>query len=312
VVDRAELIDDVRGAASVREVVHMLVVGGSASGKTTLLKQLISSFPRFVVFDLTHKAEYAEAYPQHVVEGSVDFTRFSVDERIQLLTVAFAATLGGDQRAFTEVQFGVLRRIRNPQPERIIADLMYLQSVPPMTRDVLVNKLSTLCEELDEEYRCRPHRSITRDAPIRPPAVVRITHRPLGDSAFLTALVVHGMLLRLLKEPQPEPTLVVIDEYHRVASKVENIEDPAELQIRLGRHANIHMLIATQNPLDLKRSLLDIIPSVVSFQLFGEAASRMAEILGVDVEVVESLGQGQWLAKIRAGPNSPGTPRRSP
>ena len=307
-----ELINDVRGAVSIGEAVHLLVAGGSAAGKTTLIRQLISSFPRFIAIDITHKGEYAQLYPQHVVEGSIDFSRFSPDEKVQLLTIAYAATLGVDQRSFSEVQFGVLRRIRNPQLERLIADIMYMQNVPQLTKDVLANKLSTLCVEVDEDFRCRPHPSLTRDVPIQPPAVIRITHRGLGDSNFLTALVVHGILLRLLKQGQPEPTLLIIDEYHRVASKIEGIEDPAELQIRIGRHANIHMLVATQNPLDLKPSLLAIMPSVVTFQLFGEAAKVMASIMGVDVEVIEALGQGEWLAKLRSGPKSPEMPRRSP
>jgi DNA helicase HerA-like ATPase len=289
-----------------------LIAGGSAAGKTTLIRQLISTFPRFVVIDITHKGEYAQLYPRHVVEGSIDFSRFSPDEKVQLLTIAYAATLGGDQRSFSEVQFGVLRRIRNPQLERLIADIMYMQNVPQLTKDVLANKLSTLCVEVDEDFRCRPHPSLTKDVPIQPPAVIRITHRGLGDSNFLTALVTHGILLRLLKQGQPEPTLLIIDEYHRIASKVEGIEDPAELQIRIGRHANIHMLVATQNPLDLKPSLLAIMPSVITFQLFGEAAKAMASIMGVDVEVIEALGQGEWLAKLRSGPKSPEMPRRSP
>jgi hypothetical protein len=312
VVSYDELINDVRGAVSVGEAVHILIAGGSAAGKTTLIRQLISTFPRFVVIDITHKGEYAQLYPQYVVEGSIDFSKFSPDEKVQLLTIAYAATLGGDQRSFSEVQFGVLRRIRNPQLERLIADIMYMQNVPQLTKDVLANKLSTLCVEVDEDFRCRPHPSLTKDVPIQPPAVIRIAHRGLGDSNFLTALVVHGILLRLLKQGQPEPTLLIIDEYHRIASKVEGIEDPAELQIRIGRHANIHMLVATQNPLDLKPSLLAIMPSVITFQLFGEAAKAMASVMGVDVEVIEALGQGEWLAKLRSGPKSPEMPRRSP
>ena len=312
IVNYNELINDVRGAVSIGEAVHILIAGGSAAGKTTLIRQLISSFPRFIAIDITHKGEYAQLYPQHVVEGSIDFSKFSPDEKVQLLTIAYAATLGGDQRSFSEVQFGVLRRIRNPQLERLIADIMYMQNVPQLTKDVLANKLSALCVEVDEDFRCRPHPSLTKDVPIQPPAVIRVAHRGLGDSSFLTALVVHGILLRLLKQGQPEPTLLIIDEYHRVASKVEGTEDPAELQIRIGRHANIHVLIATQNPLDLKPSLLAIMPSVVTFQLFGEAAKVMASIMGVDVEVIEALGQGEWLAKLRSGPKSPEMPRRSP
>jgi hypothetical protein len=312
VVNYDELINDVRGAVSIGEAVHLLIAGGSAAGKTTLIRQLISSFPRFIAIDITHKGEYAQLYPRHVVEGSIDFSKFSPDEKVQLLTIAYAATLGGDQRSFSEVQFGVLRRIRNPQLERVIADIMYLQNVPQLTKDVLVNKLSSLCVEVDEDFRCVPHPSLTKDVLIQPPMVIRITHRGVGDSNFLTALVVHGILLRLLKGGQPEPTLLIIDEYHRIASKVEGIEDPAELQIRIGRHANIHMMIATQNPLDLKPSLLGIIPSVITFQVFGEAAKTMAGIMGVDVEVIEALGQGEWLAKLRSGPKSPEMPRRSP
>jgi len=312
IVNYNELINDVRGAVSIEEAVHLLIAGGSAAGKTTLIRQLISSFPRFIVIDVTYKGEYAQLYPRYVVEGSIDFSKFSPDEKVQLLTIAYATTLGRDQRSFSEVQFGVLRRIRNPHLERLIADIMYMQNVPQLTKDVLANKLSSLCVEIDEDFRCVPHPSLTKDVPIQPPAVIRIAHRGVGDSNFLTALIVHGILFRLLKQGQPEPTLLIIDEYHRVASKVEGIDDPAELQIRIGRHVNIHMLIATQNPLDLKPSLLAIIPSVITFQLFGDAAKVTASIMGVDVEVIEALGQGEWLAKLRSGPKSPEMPRRSP
>jgi len=78
--------------------------------------------------------------------------------------------------------------------------------------------------------------------------------------------------------------------------------DPVERAIRKGRHKGVHFVVATQNPLDLKRPLLDIVPTHVYFALYGEAAQYAAGVLNVPVHVVESLGQGQWLAKTRRGP----------
>ena len=301
--DVAALIEDVRGAVHIGEAVHMLVVGASAAGKTTFVKQLLRG-QRFLIIDITPKGEYTDIAP--VVEGSVDLSRFSTEERVQLLTIAFAATLGGQDRSFTEVQLGVLRRVEAPTIQQMILRLLSEGGVPQLTREVLLNKLAALCQSLDEDYRCVPHPAVSRDAPIQPPAVVRLSIQ----NDFLRAVVVHGLLMRLLKEPQPEPTLIVLDEYHRVASRVEGVEDPAEALIRMGRHGNWHVVVATQNPLDLKRSLLGIIPALVTFQLHGEAAAVVAQTLGVEPWVIESLGVGQWLARVRT--RGAAQPRRWP
>jgi len=85
-----------------------------------------------------------------------------------------------------------------------------------------------------------------------------------------------------------------------VASRDPSVEDPVERAIR-GGHRGVYFLIATQNPLDPKRPLLDIVPTHVYFALYGEAAQYAARVINVPTHVVESLGQVQWLAKTRKG-----------
>jgi len=300
------LIEDARGAVSPEELMHVLVAGASASGKTTLVKSLIK-LRRHVIIDITPKGEYS-AEGGNVVEGSIDFSSYTVEERIQLLTLAFAATLGRGDASFSPVQFGALRRFGSLPLSRLIAEIISSDMIPPMTKQVLIEKLSSLCVSLDDEYNCTPHPALRRGIYVQPPAVVRIS----VQDQFLQSVVAHGILMRLLKEPQPEHTFLVIDEYHKIAAKVEGIEDPVEQLIRVGRHANWHVIISTQSPLELKPSLVSIIPSHVYFQLHGEAGRLAAGILNVDHAVVSSLGPGQWLAVVRSGVGKPAWHRRSP
>ncbi|MFZ8811248.1 MAG: zonular occludens toxin domain-containing protein [Pyrobaculum sp.] len=299
------LIEQAHGAVSPGELMHVFVAGASASGKTTLVKSLIRG-NRYVVIDITPKGEYSSG-EANVVEGSIDFSSYTVDERIQLLTLAFAATLGKGDASFSPVQFGVLRRFGPLPLTRLIAEIVS-SDIPPLTKQVLTEKLSSLCASLNDEYVCMPHPALRKGVRIAPPAVVRIS---IQDQ-FLQSVVVHGILMRLLKEPQPASTFIVIDEYHRIAAKVEGIEDPVEQLVRMGRHGNWHVIISTQSPLELKHSLLSIIPTHVYFQLHGEAGRFAAEVLNVDEAVASSLGPSQWLAVVRSGVGTPAWHRRSP
>jgi hypothetical protein len=303
--DLKVLIDGVRGAVSPEELMHVFIAGASASGKTTLVRSLIRG-RRYVVIDITPKGEYSSE-GANVVEGSIDFSSYSVDERIQLLTLAFAATLGRGDASFSPVQFGVLRRFGPLPLTRLIAEIV-ASDIPPLTKQVLIEKLSSLCISLNDEYVCTPHPALRKSVRIAPPAVVRIS----VQDQFLQSVVVHGILMRLLKEPQPASTFIVIDEYHRVAAKVEGVEDPVEQLVRMGRHGSWHVVISTQSPLELKHSLLSIIPTHIYFQLHGEAGRLAAEVLNVDEAVVSSLGPSQWLAVVRSGVGTPAWHRRSP
>jgi len=44
-----------------------------------------------------------------------------------------------------------------------------------------------------------------------------------------------------------------------------------------------------QKPLDLKRSLFDIVPSHVYFALYGEAAADKDQLVALDVGIVELI-----------------------
>ena len=299
------LIDGVRGAALPEELMHIFVAGASAAGKTTFVKSLIGG-RRYVIIDITPKGEYS-AGGAGVVEGSIDFSSFSVEERIQLLTLAFAATLGKGDSSFSPVQFGVLRRFGSLPLSRLISEIIS-SDIPPLTKQVLVEKLSSLCVSLNDEYVCTPHPALRKNIRVQPPAVVRVS----VQDQFLQSVIVHGLLMRLLKEPQPDHTFIVIDEYHKIAAKVEGIEDPVEQLIRMGRHANWHVVVSTQSPLELKASVISIIPTHVYFQLHGEAAKLAASVLNVDPAVVSSLGPGQWLAVARSRPGVQAWHRRSP
>lgn len=302
----ADLIGGVRGAVSPEELMHAFVAGASASGKTTLVKSIVKG-RRHVIIDITPKGEYS-ADGGNVVEGSIDFSSFTVEERVQLLTLAFAATLGKMDASFSPVQFGALRRFGSMPLTRLIPEIISSDMIPPLTKQVLIEKLSSLCVSLDDEYNCTPHPALRRGVRVQPPAVVRVS----VQDHFLQSVVVHGILMRLLKEPQPSHTFLVIDEYHKVAAKVEGIEDPVEQLIRMGRHANWHVVVATQSPLELKTAVVSIIPTHIYFQLHGEASRLAASVLNVDPAVISSLGPGQWLAVVRSGIGKPAWHRRSP
>ncbi|MFZ8838926.1 MAG: hypothetical protein ACO2PM_08345 [Pyrobaculum sp.] len=304
--DEDALIADIRSAASADELMHIFVAGASASGKTTLVKSIIGG-QRYVVIDITPKGEYAASLGP-AVEGGINFSSFTVEERVQLLTLAFAATLGKEDASFSPVQFGALRRFGAVPLENLLTTIAGAPDLPQLSKQVMIEKLASLCAEVDTEYNCIPHPLLVKQVNVKPPAAVRVS----VEDPFLQAVVVHGILMRLLKTPQQQPTFVVIDEYHRVAAKVENIEDPVEKVIRMGRHGNWHMIISTQSPLELKTAVISIIPTHIYFQLHGEAAKLAGAVLNVDPAVISSLGPGQWLAVVRSGPGRPAWHRRSP
>ena len=286
-----------RGIAElVKEPSHAVVAGASATGKTTFVKTLLREASAvgvdFAVLDLT--GEYEEL--GGACEASIDLSSFTVDELVSLYAAALSAATGAEG-AVTGVQYGVLRKHAQAasSPARLIKALASDREVPELTRQVLLSKLVALCRRW-EEGKCDPHPFLHRPTPR-----CRV-YRVAAEDSFLAALVVHGVVLHLLKRGFERPTIVAVDEYHRVASRDPAVEDPVERVIREGRHRGVYFLVATQNPLDLKRPLLDIVPTHVYFALYGEAAQYAARVLNVPVHVVESLGQGQWLAKTRRGP----------
>lgn len=269
---------------------HMLIAGASATGKTTLIKRLIANRSHIVV-DITPKGEYSQ---DGACRGSAALSQFTAEELVMLYTVALSAVTGRQEGgAVTGVQYGVLSQLPLDDPAKLLSRLQSVPHVPEMTRQVLASKLAALCKEYRE--KCVPHPEVVTPTP----ADCRV-YRVEGND-FLRALVAHGIILWLLKRGFSQTTYVVVDEYHRIAPKTD-VEDAVELQIRMGRHNNAYMIIATQNPLDLKPSLLGIIPNQAYFRLHGEAAEHAAGVLNVPRHVVEHLAQGQYLAVTTKGP----------
>lgn len=269
---------------------HMLVVGGSATGKTTFVKSLLQATEHWVVVDLTEKGEYAEL--GGACEGTLSLSQFDVDELVMLYTLAVSAVTSADQ-AISAVQYGVFKKhaAKLASPDRLISAIAQDREIPEMTRQVLLSKLVALCVE-HREGRCVPHPAVT--TPTRP---CRVYHLPYNQ--FIQSLVAHGILLNLFKQASNERLVVAVDEYHRIAPKDPAVADPVERLIRMGRHRGLHVVIATQNPLDIKESLLGIVPTQVFFALYGQAAEYAAKVLNVPVHVVESLSVGRWLAAVR-------------
>lgn len=282
-----------RGIELKPELTHVVVAGASASGKTTLIKRLIRDV-NYIVIDFTEKGEYEDL--GGVCPASISLSDFSVDDVVALYSVAIAAAVG-EEGGVTGVQYGVLRSLASKlsQPEKLIRGLLESRDIPPMTQQVLVSKFMSLCVSYSSG-RCVPHPAVTTPTP----QGCRVYRVSVKDN-FLRALITHGIVLRLLHQGAREPTWLVIDEYHKVSPRAAGVEDPVEQQIRRGRHKNIHVILSTQNPADIKRELLDIIPSHIYFALYGDAAKYAASVLNVPVDVVESLKPGEFLAKTRVG-----------
>ncbi|MEM0183502.1 MAG: ATP-binding protein [Thermoproteus sp.] len=282
---------------NVSEWLHMLIVGGSATGKTTFLKSLLKGVQNWVVVDLTEKNEYAEL--GETCPGTISLSQFDVDELVMLYTLAVSAVTSTDQ-AISAVQYGVFKKHASKlaYPDKLISAIIADREVTEMTKQVLVSKLMALCAEY-KEGKCVPHPAVM--TPTKP---CRVYHLPYNQ--FMQSLVANGILLDLFKRATGEETVVAVDEYHKIAPKDPAVVDPAERLIRMGRHKGLHVAIATQNPLDLKESLRGIIPTQVFFALYGQAAEYAAKVLNVPVYAIESLGVGEWLAVVR------GRRKRSP
>jgi len=78
--------------------------------------------------------------------------------------------------------------------------------------------------------------------------------------------------------------LIVIDEAHRVLNRYVVGETIIEKLIREGRHDKALLTLITQNPLDLKHNVLDIVGHYVVFKLNGKSAVEASSLLGVDNE----------------------------
>jgi hypothetical protein len=78
--------------------------------------------------------------------------------------------------------------------------------------------------------------------------------------------------------------LVVIDEAHRILGKYVVGETIIEKLIREGRHDNITFILITQNPLDIKRNVLDIVGHYAVFKLNGKSSMEASSLVGVNAE----------------------------
>ncbi|MEM3962052.1 ATP-binding protein [Pyrobaculum sp.] len=273
---------------------HLLIAGSSGSGKTTFLKRYLSWVGRWYVVDLTEGGEYVGLGP--TVEGSIDLASLDAEEQALLYSLGVAATVGAKEAAVSAVQLGALKLVarRGLGLDGLLEELRAARDVPQLTREVLYAKLSAACAGF-EDGRCKPHPALTKDAEIPPPpAVIRVDPANL----LVAAVVAHGVLARLLREGG---AFVAVDEYHKIAPRLP-VEDPVERAIREGRHRRVSVAIATQNPLDLKESLVPVVGNYVFFRLAGPAARLAADVLNVPQWAVESLGTGEYLARLSHGP----------
>jgi hypothetical protein len=274
---------------------HLLIAGGSGAGKTTFLKKYLSQVPRWYVIDLTEEGEYAGL--AETVEGSVDLAAMDPDDQALLYSLGIAAAVGAREPAVSAVQLGALRLVarRGAGLAEFLKELREAPDIPQLTREVLYTKLAAACVEHDGG--CRPHPALGRDAEIPPPpAVIRI--RP--DNPLAAAIAAHGTILKILRRAKG-PLVLAVDEYHKIAPRLP-VEDPVEKAIREGRHRGVYIAIATQNPQDLKQSLLSIIGNYVYFHLAPPAADLAAQTLNVPTWAVTTLKPGQYLARTRHGP----------
>ena len=273
---------------------HLLVAGTSGSGKTAFLKRCLSRLDRWYVVDLTEWGEYEGL--AETVEGSVDLASLDAEEQALLYSLGVAATVGARESAVTAVQLGALKLLarRGLGLDGLLEELRAAGDIPQLTREVLYTKLSAACAGF-ENGRCRPHPALTKDAEIPPPpAVIRVD----PSNPLVAAVAAHAVLARLLRAGG---AFVAVDEYHKIAPRLP-VEDPVERAIREGRHRRVSVAIATQNPLDLKDSLVPVVGNYVFFHLAGPAARLAADVLNVPQWAVESLKPGEYLAKLRHGP----------
>jgi hypothetical protein len=281
---------------------HLVILGATGSGKTTLARKIVSTaltrnlFSRIVIFDMTGEYSLFFAGRGYVAIPGIDIAanpltlpKHRASELLASAIQAASYMYNEDNEGFTFIQLEILERAL----ERL--------------RDTDMQGLYRALDELGQEFRKNDYLNAVAAVRrrIRRLMVRALMRNVMSSDALGSRLLIINMaplyylsqvasvtfiltFLELMRG-RLNNALIVIDEAHRVLNRYVVGETIIEKLIREGRHNRSLLTLITQNPLDLKHNVLDIVGHYVVFKLNGKSAVEASSLLGIDNEELIGL-----------------------
>lgn len=283
---------------------HLIVLGATGSGKTTLVKSLINDslqrdmFNKIVVFDPTGEyALYLTGRGYIAVPGidiAVNPLTLPRHRASEILSTAIqaAAYLYGENNdtGFSFIQLEVLEKALERLGDRnTLRDLYVVLNdlEQELRRNDYLNAISAVRRRLRKVMIAALMRNALSASAVRSRLLV-INMAPLYFVSQVAAVVFTLTFLEVLSG-MLRKSLIVIDEAHRILNKYVVGESIIERLIREGRHDGTTLILVTQDPLDIKRNVLDVVGHYAVFKLNGKSAVEAADLLGIDRDAIVRL-----------------------
>ncbi|MGC8606972.1 MAG: ATP-binding protein [Vulcanisaeta sp.] len=283
---------------------HLIVLGATGSGKTTLVKILINNalqkgmFNKIVIFDPTGEYSLYLMGRGYVAIPGIDIAvnpltlpRHRASELLAMAIQAAAFLYGeNDNGGFSFIQLEVLEKAFERLGDRNTLRDLYIalnDLEQELRRNDYLNAISAVRRRLRKVMVTALMRNVLSTSAIQSRLLV-INMAPLYFVSQITAIIFTLTFLEVLSG-MLNNSLIVIDEAHRILNRYVVGESIIERLIREGRHDSTTLVLVTQNPLDVKRNVLDIVGHYVVFKLNGKSAVEAADLLGIDKDIVIKL-----------------------
>lgn len=289
---------------------HLIVLGATGSGKSTLVKSLILNamqrdlFNKIVVFDPTGEYSLFLAGRAYIAVPGIDIAinpltlpRHRASELLSMAIQAAALMYGeSDNSGFSFIQLEVLEKALERLGDRNTLRDLYLvlnDLEQELRRTDYLNAISAVRRRLRKLMIMALMRNAISSSAARSRLLV-INMAPLYFASQVAAVLFILAFLEVL-EGSLNNSLIVIDEAHRILNRYVIGESIIERLIREGRHGNTVLILVTQDPLDIKRNVLDIVGHYAIFKLNGRSAIEASDLLGVDRDEVIRLRPLEFL-----------------
>ncbi|MCG2880246.1 MAG: ATP-binding protein [Vulcanisaeta sp.] len=276
---------------------HLIVLGATGSGKTTLVRNVVNtaltrgSFNKVVIFDMTGEYSLFFVGRGYVAVPGVDIAvnplalpRHRASELLAVAVQAASYIYNEDNEGFSFIQLEILEKALERLASNDIHDLYRVLTdlEQEYRRNDYLNAIAAVRRRIRRlMVKALMRTAISNDA--LKSRLLIINTAPLYYLSQAASIVFILTFLEMIRG-RLRNALVVIDEAHRILGKYVVGETIIEKLIREGRHDNITFILITQNPLDIKRNVLDIVGHYAVFKLNGKSSMEASSLVGVNAE----------------------------
>jgi DNA helicase HerA-like ATPase len=276
---------------------HLIVLGATGSGKTTLVRNVVNtalargSFNKIVIFDMTGEYSLFFVGRGYVAVPGVDIAvnplalpRHRASELLAVAVQAASYIYNEDNEGFSFIQLEILEKALERLASNDIHDLYRVLTdlEQEYRRNDYLNAIAAVRRRIRRlMVKALMRTAISNDA--LKSRLLIINTAPLYYLSQAASIVFILTFLEMIRG-RLRNALVVIDEAHRILGKYVVGETIIEKLIREGRHDNITFILITQNPLDIKRNVLDIVGHYAVFKLNGKSSMEASSLVGVNAE----------------------------